>query len=92
MSTSRGEQPINNRVSCTEIAPPCTNCRVLKRDYGRVLFERDLARKNLQITNFRLLDVLTHHRNDGTEGIDFFFHFHIGFLLVSNTVIDRVNI
>ena len=49
---------------------------MLKTDYGRVLFEGDLARKNLQITNFRLKDVLTHHRNDGAEGMDFFLFPH----------------
>ena len=43
----------------------CRNCPELKRDYGKALYERDQARKHLQIANFRPEDVLKHDEVDG---------------------------
>ena len=43
----------------------CRNCPALKRDYGKALYERDQARKHLQIANFRPEDVLKHDEADG---------------------------
>ncbi|KAJ7393180.1 hypothetical protein OS493_006146 [Desmophyllum pertusum] len=51
-----GEQP-------TDEVPHCANCHLLKSEYGRVLFERDLAQRNLRIVNYRLGDKLQEQRN-----------------------------
>ncbi|KAL9970980.1 hypothetical protein ACROYT_G023452 [Oculina patagonica] len=49
-----------------EATQHCANCEFLKSEhveYGRLLFERDLAQRNLRIANFRLGDKLQKERN-----------------------------
>lgn len=59
------EQLINNRAVRNERASMCRNCPASKRDYGKALYERDQARKHLQIAHFRPEDVLKHDEADG---------------------------
>ena len=42
----------------------------MKREYGRVLFERDLAQKNLKVANFQRGDEFQEQRNSRAEGMD----------------------
>lgn len=47
----------------------CANCYLLQKEYGRVLFERDLAQRNLRLANYRLGDELQKKRNEENNGM-----------------------
>ena len=67
--TWQGEQQIAEEA-CNENTQHCRNCRLLQREYGRVLFERDLAQRNLRLANYRLKDDLLRQRNKKNNGMD----------------------
>ena len=65
----QGEHQIDGDV-CNESTEHCVNCHLLEREYGRVLFERDLAQKNLRLANYRLGNELQRQRNGKNNGTD----------------------
>ena len=67
--TWHGEQQIDEEL-CNEITQHCENCHLLENEYGRVLFERDLAQRNLRLANYRLEDELQRQRNRQNNGMD----------------------
>lgn len=67
--TWQGEQQIDEEA-CNEITQHCGNCRFLQSEYGRVLFERDLAQRNLRLASYRLEDDLQRQRSRKNHGMD----------------------
>ena len=67
--TWQGEQQIDEDA-CNENTQHCGNCRLLQSDYGHVLFERDLAQRNLRLASYRLEDDLQRQRNRRNNGMD----------------------
>lgn len=65
----QGEQQIDEEA-CNENTQHCGNCRLLQSEYGRVLFERDLAQRNLRLASYRLEDDLQRQRNRKNNGMD----------------------
>ena len=57
-------------------------CRLLKREYGLFLFERDHAERNLRVANYRLSDERQKQRNQGRYGRDSFLTIRSEFLLL----------
>ena len=68
--TCYSEQPTQNGTACNEKTQLCKNCHLLNGEYGRVLFEKDLALKNLKVANFRRRDDFQQQRNDRVDGMD----------------------
>ena len=66
--TWHGEQQIDEEAY-NENTQHCANCHLLKSEYGRVLFERDLAQRNLRLANYRLGDELQRQRNRENNGM-----------------------
>lgn len=66
--TWQGEQQIDEEAY-NENTQHCANCHLLKGEYGRVLFERDLAQRNLRLANYRLWDELQKQRNEENNGM-----------------------
>ena len=56
-----GDQPIDEE-GYNETTQRCANFHLSESEYGRVLFERDLARRNLRIANYRPDDKLRQQR------------------------------
>ena len=50
-------------------------CRLLKEEYGRVLYERDLAKRNLAVANYRPNEELQKERHDKEFGRNLVSHF-----------------
>lgn len=95
------EQPIDEEGN-NETTQNCVNCHLLKSEYGRVLFERDLAQRNLRIANYRLGDKLQKQRNKEDNGMgtylffyDFFFnlyYFYLYWWLLYRQALNLVNV
>ena len=66
----QGEQQIAEKA-CDEPTEHCVNCHLLEREYGRVLFERDLAQRRLRLANYGLRNELQRQRNRENNGMDF---------------------
>lgn len=68
----QGEQQIAEKAcnEPTEHCVMCVNCHLLEREYGRVLFERDLAQRNLRLASYRLRNELQRQRNRKNNGMD----------------------
>lgn len=66
--TWQGKQQIDEEAY-NKNAQHCANCHLLKSEYGRVLFERDLAQRNLRLANYRLWDELQKQRNKENNGM-----------------------
>ena len=49
-------------------------CRLLKEEYGRVLYERDLAKRNLTVANYRFTGELQKERHEKNFGESLFSH------------------
>ena len=43
-------------------------CRMLKEEYGRVLYERDVAKRNLTVANYRLTGEIQKERHEREFG------------------------
>ena len=65
----QGQQQIDGDVR-NETTEHCVNCHLLVREYGHVLFERDLAQRYLRLTNYRLGNELQRQRNRKNNGMD----------------------
>lgn len=65
----QGEQQIAEKA-CNEPTEHCVNCHLLEKEYGRVLFERDLAQRNLRLANYRPRNELQRQRNRENNGMD----------------------
>ena len=50
-------------------------CHLLKEEYGRVLYERDFAKRNLTVVNYRLIGELQKERHEKNFGKSLFSHF-----------------
>ena len=70
--TWQGEQQIDEEAY-NENTQHCANCHLLESEYGRVLFERDLAQRNLRLAHYQLEDDLQRQRNQReNNGMDAF--------------------
>ena len=67
--TWQGEQEIDEEA-CKENTQHCGCCRLLQSEYGRVLFERDLAQRNLRLASYRIEEDLQRQRNRTNNGMD----------------------
>ena len=70
--TWQGEQQIDEEGH-NEKRQHCANCHLLESEYGRVLFERDLAQRNLRLASYRFADELQRQRNSENNGMDLMF-------------------
>jgi len=61
--TWQEEQQIDEEAH-NENTQRCANCHFLESEYGRVLFERDLAQRNLRLASYRPGDDLQRHSQD----------------------------
>ena len=65
----QGEQQIDEEAY-NENTQHCPNCHFLESEYGRVLFERDLAQRNLRLAHYRIEEDLQRQRNWENNGMD----------------------
>ncbi|XP_020630401.1 uncharacterized protein LOC110067417 isoform X3 [Orbicella faveolata] len=65
--TWQGERQIDEEVY-NENTHHCANCHLLQSEYGRVLFERDLAQRNLRLASYRFEDDLQRQRDRENNG------------------------
>jgi len=68
--TRKSEQQIDEET-CNENMQHCANCHFVQSEYGRILFERDLAQRNLRLASYRLEDDLLRQRNTENNGMNF---------------------
>lgn len=81
--TWQGERQIDEEVY-NENTHHCANCHLLQSEYGRVLFERDLAQRNLRLASYRFEDDLQRQRDRENNGMDLTLFPSFVFYLLSN--------
>ena len=80
--TWQGEQQIDE--ACNENTQHCANCHLLESEYGRVLFERDLAQRNLKLASYRPGNDLQRQKNKESNGMVLTLFPSFVFYLLSN--------
>ena len=65
-----GEQALEGEELHNQTTQHCTKYHLLESEYGRVLFERDLAQRNLKFASYRLGDKLQKERGKDTDGME----------------------
>lgn len=64
------EQPVGKATSSNDKTKLCESCNSLQKEYGRVLFERDLAQKKFKVASFCRGNESQQQRNDGIAGMN----------------------